>query len=264
MSVTHTDGPIRWLQPKKHALHKMHKLMKQFWDNVDTVTVPSTVPEAGIFQRTLVQVFLDLFRNGKRTVDAQNPGIKTWVQTIKDESLLDTWTLSDEWYKFLIDMEYESRTRKDIVVNNSVEKAHLFKQRVEKSYLIFKFGAILTDREALQDYEMDTNWPTFQISDEYLMRDFCHGTAKYYNDYMKSGSYKSIETGHVEDPDKQPISLKEQRRIMDLVARYLTQVGRLVHQDQKHHKPYLRACLHNDTQGLSTTAGVPNPFFVSL
>ena len=266
------EGPSKWLQPKKHALNKLRKLMTQFWDNVDTVTVPSTVSEAGVFQRTLVRVFLDLFRNGK-SFEAEGPigqrnsknhGMRTWVHTIEEESLLDTWTLSDEWYKFLIKKEYQSRTHKDIVGNNSVEKAHLFKQRVEKSYLIFKFGLILVEEEALADYEGDIKFYPFGASEGYLLQDFCDGTTNFYNNCMKRGSYKSIETGYVEDKDKKPISLEEQRRIMDLVIEYLVKVERFESADKKHRGRYLRKCMYSDTQGLSITAGEPNPFFVSI
>ena len=109
---------------------------------------------------------------------------------------------------------------------------------------------------------MNIAGPSFHISDEYLMCDLCNGTAQYYNDYMKTGSYKSIETGHVEDRDKKPISLEELKRVWDLVTRYLTQVGRLIHKYPKLHLQELEACFHDDTQGLSITGSVPNPFFV--
>ena len=129
MSVEHTDGLMQFIRPKNDALKKIYKLMRQFWDNVDKITIPSTVSEAGEFQRALVRIFRELFWN-KRSMDELQETLynETWGK----------WHLNEEWCEFLKQMEYECRTHKDIE-GNRVQNAQAFKACVSKVYLVLNF-----------------------------------------------------------------------------------------------------------------------------
>ena len=196
--------------------------MRQFWDSLDEVIVPKNIPEAGTFQRTLVHIFTDFFFNANN----DQTGAQL-VRTMHRESSTQnkSWELRDEWYKFLEQMEHESRSTKDIVNDNSVQKAHAFKTRVEKAYLITYMGFRLAKVWALKNYPINKTEPVFDYVDDEISS-MCVGTEKYYRDHMRTGIYASIHSPFFAETNEQPIAKHKLEHMWTLMTEYLKSMGK--------------------------------------
>ena len=199
--------------------------MRQFWDSLDKVIVPENIPEAGTFHHTTVHMLTDFFFNANNDQTGSQ-----LVKTMHRESL--GWQLRKEWYKFLEQMERESHSAKDIVNDNSVQKAHAFKTRVEKAYLITYMGFRLAKVWALKNYPINKTDPVFDYTEDEI-REMCVGTERYYRNHMRTGMYASIHSPLFQETNEAPIADHKLMHMWMLITEYLKSMGKDLRAEQK-------------------------------